>query len=83
VTEFLAYLPQLEIISPLPRSHLRWRTYAMLVTEPVAGPNCAASRHPPYQISSLPGTQAMFDPPIHRRSTKAVRRPSRAICQAK
>jgi hypothetical protein len=77
VTEFLAYLPQMEIISP---SHLRWRTYAVLVTEPVAGPNCAASRHPPYQISLLPGTQAMFDPPIHRRSTKAVRR---AICQDK
>jgi hypothetical protein len=36
--------------------------------------------HPPYQISLLPGTQAMFDPPIHRCSTEAVRRP---ICQAK
>ena len=56
-----------EIISPLPRSHLCWRTYAMLVTEPVAGPNCAGSRTLD-QISLLPGTRAMFDPPIHKGS---------------
>jgi hypothetical protein len=63
------FFAAMEIIS---RSHLRWRTYAVLVTEPVAGPNCAASRHPPYQISLLPDRQAMFDP----RSTGAPRRQS-------
>ena len=36
------------------------------------------------QISFLLGRQAMLgqEPPIHRRSTTAVRRPDRAICQA-
>src|SRR5262249_59931953 len=51
-------------------------------------PNCAACwvrcATLALQISFLLGRQAILgqEPPIHRRSTTAVRRPDRAICQA-
>ena len=60
-----------------------------LVTGPVIiVPNCAACRARcaslALQISFLLGRQAILgqEPPIHFRSTTAVRRPDRAICQA-
>src|SRR5437899_3584861 len=70
-------------------SRLRWRTFAMsIATGPVTVPNCAAclTRCAIFalQISFLLGRQLMLgqEPPIHRRSTTAVRRPDPAICHA-
>src|SRR5262245_4520124 len=59
-----------------------------IATGPVTMPNCAAWRIRcatlALQISFLLGRQAMLgqEPPIHLRSTTAVRRPDPAICQA-
>src|SRR5215831_16849700 len=76
-------------IRPSTISRLRCRTFAMSITTgPVTMPNCAAWRIRcatlALQISFLLGRQAMLgqEPPIHRRSTTAVRRPDPAICQA-
>src|SRR5262245_52161851 len=70
-------------------SRLRWRTFTMsIVTRPVCVPNSAAWRAtcatPALQISFLLGMQLTFghEPPIHCRSTTAVRRPDCARCQA-
>src|SRR5215470_4013720 len=58
-----------------------------IVTAPVAAPYSAAwcTRYETFalQISFLLGMQLTFghEPPIHRRSTTAVRRPDRASCQ--
>src|SRR5262245_11982912 len=71
-------------------SRLRWRTVAMsMATGPVTVPNCAAWRAScatlALQISFLLGRQLMLgqEPPIQRRSTTALRRPARAMCQAR
>src|SRR5215470_12832527 len=59
-----------------------------IATGPATMPNCAAWRIRcatlALEISFLLGMQAMLgqEPPIHRRSTTAVRRPAVAICQA-
>src|SRR5262245_2084439 len=59
-----------------------------IATEPVTVPNCAAWRTRcatlALQISFLLGRQLILgqEPPIYRRSTRAVRRPDPAICQA-
>src|SRR5262245_38922133 len=60
-----------------------------MATGPVMVPNCAAwrTRYATFalQISFLLGRQLMLgqEPPIYRRSTTAVRRPDRAISQAR
>src|SRR6266853_2712714 len=70
-------------------SRLRRRTITMsIATRPVVVPNSAACRATyatfALQISFLLGMQLTFgqEPPIHWRSTTAVRRPDRARCQA-
>src|SRR5207244_5393162 len=70
-------------------SRLRWRTFTMsTATRSVVVPNSALWRATyatfALQISFLLGMQLMFghEPPIHRRSTTAVRRPDRARSQA-
>src|SRR5436305_6192830 len=71
-------------------SRLRCRTRSMsIAVEPVTIPNLAAwwTRSATFalQISFLLGRQLMFgqEPPIHFRSTTAVRRPDLARCQAR
>src|SRR5262245_22839152 len=71
-------------------SRLRWRTFTMsTATRSVVVPNSAAwrVRYATFalHISFLLGMQLMFghDPPIHWRSTTAVRWPDRARSQAR
>src|SRR5436305_15245134 len=71
-------------------SRLRCRTRSMsIAVEPVTIPNLAAWRTRSatfaLQISLLLGRQLMFgqEPPIHFRSTTAVRCPDLAKCQAR